>query len=136
MSYETSRWCLSQRAASAIQQYELVIQAGARFAGSALDETVIPVASFTDDVLGVSRASHAVGDAVEVQYAGIAKAKAGASLGQGARVGLASGVGSSLGLVPVPYTGSAIPRFSVGRALVSAAAGDIFAVMLQAEEIV
>ena len=71
---------LPQRAASALLAYQWV---GPLVAGSQLDETVIPGASGAV-ALGITRASHAQGDAAEVIVYGVAKALIGASVGAGA----------------------------------------------------
>jgi hypothetical protein len=110
---------LAQRAASAIQAYQFV---GPLVAGSQLDDTVVPGASGAVP-LGVTRASHAAGDACEVIVYGVAKVKAGASLGAGAALAV-----GSLGLVVVPAASQ--PLSCVGKALVNAAAGDIFAALI------
>ena len=95
---------LSQRAASAIQMYQAVTNAFV--AGSQLDNSVIPGASGVA-ILGVTRASHAQGDAANVIIYGYAKMKAGASLGAGAALAV-----GSLGLVAGPA--AAAPLWSGG----------------------
>ncbi len=122
MAYEGqgNAFAIPQRAASAIQMYQAVTNSFV--AGSQLDDSVIPAAS-GGAILGVTRASHAQGDACEVITYGVVKMKAGASLGAGAAIAV-----GSLGLVAVPAASQ--PISSVGKALVNAAAGDIFAVLL------
>lgn len=122
MAYEGqgNAFDISQRAASAIQAYQAVTNA--LVAGSQLDDSVIPGASGAA-ILGVARASHAQGDAANVQTFGVVKMKAGASIGAGANL-----VVGSLGLVAL--VAASAPISTVGKALVNAAAGDIFSVLL------
>lgn len=125
------------KAASAIGQYvPVAFLAG----GSALSETVIRAGSINDDVVGMTIATVASpGDEVAVAFSGQVKGIAGASLGAGARVA----VGSTNGIL-IPLAASGGPasvnvvatRYSVGRAAKNAAAGDLFPVILQPEQIV
>lgn len=124
------------KAASAIAQYvPVMFLPGA----SALTEVVQRAGSINDDVFGMTIATIASpGDEVAVAFGGQVKAVAGASLGAGARVG----VGSTNGiLIPITPSGAASVaayplRYVVGRAVKNAAAGDIFTIVLQPEQIV
>src|SRR5213592_4077843 len=95
MSYEGqgNAFVLAQRAASAVLAYQAV---SVPAAGSQLDDTVIAGAS-GQPILGVTRASHAAGDACEVITFGVAKMIAGASIGAQAAIAV-----GSLGLVAIP----------------------------------
>lgn len=125
MAYEGQgkAFAITQRAASAIQMYQAVTNAFV--AGSQLDDSVIPGASGAP-ILGVTRASHAQGDSTEVLTFGVVKMVAGASIGAGAILCV-----GSLGLIALVngLTGSAA-NGAIGRSLVNAAAGDVFAVHL------
>lgn len=122
MAYEGqgNAFAIPQRAASAVQMYQAVTNAFV--AGSQLDDSVIPAAS-GNAILGVTRASHAQGDAVEVITFGVVKMKAGASMGAGAPV-----VVGSLGAIAI--LAASAPLSTVGKALTNAVAGDIFSVHL------
>ena len=123
------------KAASAISQYVPVMPlAGA----SALSETVQRAGSINDRVIGMTIATAASpGDPVSVQFAGVVKGIAIASLGAGAYVAVGSTNG---GLIPLlPSTGSAgviDARFRVGIALKNAASGDYFPVLLNPDELI
>jgi hypothetical protein len=120
---QSAAFVISQRAASAVRAYAGV---GVAAAGSQLDESVIPAASGITP-LGVTRASHAANDSCEVITYGVAKMIAGASIGAGAPLGLGS-LGA-IALVAAGGVGSA-PVGVVGKALVNAAAGDVFSVLV------
>jgi hypothetical protein len=121
MAYEGqgNSFSISQRAGSAIQMYQAV---GAPVAGSQRDDTVFPAASGAA-ILGVSRASHPANDAVDVCTFGVVKMIAGASIGAGGNISV-----GSLGLVAL--AAASAPISAVGKALVNAVAGDVFAVLL------
>ena len=74
MAHETQSesYVFSGRAASAIQPYGVV----GFPAGSGIDYGLVPVVSASSPGLGVSRASHAVGDAAECIIFGEAKVRA------------------------------------------------------------
>lgn len=111
---------------------------------SSRNEVVIPAAAVTDDLVGLTIATQATyGYEVAVLVSGVGKARAAASVGAGAKVGVAStngalgpvlasgtlaSFGASAGLQPA--------RYVVGRALTAAAAGEYFAVLLDPAEIV
>lgn len=137
MAHNIERFNIPLKAASGIAQYvPVAFLAG----GSALSETVIRAGSINDDVLGMTIATVASpGDEVAVAVAGVVKGVAGASLGAGCRVA----VGSTNGIL-IPLAASGGPasvnvvatRYAVGRALKNAAAGDLFPVLLQPEQVV
>jgi hypothetical protein len=132
MSFTRVEETLSLKAASAVAQYVPVRLTGA--------ETFQIAASNNADVLGVTLASAGAGDVVAVAIRGIVKGICGASLGAGARVAVSSSNGV---LGPIAASGvasgapaAAPPRYTVGRALVDAAVGDYFAVLLDPKQIV
>lgn len=135
MAHEISRWAVPGRAASAINAGAAVALVGAINAASAGDNLYIR-ATTTAQIMGLSRASVAQGQALEVDVEGVGKARAAASLGAGAFVGPASGVATD-GLVPMALTvGSAMfGRVKLGQALENAAAGDIFSVFIQPDQL-
>jgi hypothetical protein len=141
MAHNQEGFRLPMRAASAIAQYVPVRFVGdaQTGAGSAVDETVVRTGSFNEDVLGMTLATVASpGGEVAVQVEGVIKGIAGASLGAGARVGVGSTNGILIPLTPSNIASSANGsglRFAVGKALVNAAAGDNFAVLIQPEQI-
>jgi hypothetical protein len=109
---------------------------------SSRDRVAVPASSVTQDVVGLTIATGAsVGNTVGVAVAGFAKAIAAASLGAGARVGIASDNGAlgpigPSGLVAHVGSGGAVaPKFQVGRAIEAAAAGAIFTVYLDPAQI-
>lgn len=109
---------------------------------SSRDDFVVPVASTNEDVLGLTTATGAsVGNSLAVVIGGEAKAIAGASLGAGCRVGLASTNGAlgpigASGLPAHVGSGGAIePKFQVGRAKRAAAAGATFTVLVDPQQI-
>lgn len=128
---------LPLKAASAIAQYvPVTMPAG----GSALSETVIRAGSINDFPLGFTTATIATyGEAVGVQYAGVVKGVAGASLGAGAPLG----VGSTNGIL-IPLAASNIAssangtgvRWMVGVALKNAAAADLVPVWIKPDQII
>lgn len=136
MAHKTEGPKLPLVAASAIAQYVPVqfLQGG-----SALSETVMPAASLNIFAIGFTEASIARGQEVAVQYGGVAKGIAGASLGAGALVA----VGSTNGIL-IPLTASNIAsvangsglRYTVGVALKNAAAADIFPVWVKPDQII
>lgn len=125
---------LEVKAASAIAQW---VPAMFLPAASALDLTVHRAGSLNDIAVGMTIATGASpGDPLTLVVSGQAKAVAGASLGAGALVG----VGSTNGIL-IPQAPSAVAtamalRTVVGRALVNAAAGDVFAIQVKPEQIV
>jgi hypothetical protein len=112
---------------------------------SARNETVIPADSSARDPLGITIASIATyGQEVAVITHRVAKARAAASVGAGARVHAASTNGA-LGPVTAsaffgasqgPSAGLVAAKFSVGKALTSAAAGEYFACLVDPQQIV
>ncbi|MCL4836422.1 MAG: hypothetical protein KJ058_00465 [Thermoanaerobaculia bacterium] len=109
---------------------------------SSRDRVAVPVASGNEDVIGLTIATGAsVGNTVGVAVAGYAKAVAAASLGAGCRVGVASTngalgpVGASGLAAHVASAGAVEPKFQVGRALEAAAAGAIFTVLVDPQQI-
>lgn len=125
------------KAASAIAQYVPVTPVPA---GSSLSETVYRAGSINDYPLGFTIATVGTyGQEVSVQYSGVVKAVAGASLGAGALLG----VGSTNGIL-IPMTPSNIAsaangtgvRWSAAVALKNAAAGDIMPVLVKADQII
>lgn len=113
---------------------------------SAASEKVVPQASpgFLGEPVGITIATVAsVGYEAAVVISGVAKARAAASVGAGARVGaassngalgpvLASGVLASNGA----SAGLALPRWSVGYAKTSAAAGEYFSVVVDPRQVI
>jgi hypothetical protein len=100
---------------------------------SPLSETVVPApsAGFNAAVAGLTIASVASpGDEVAVVFTGIAKARAAASLGAGAKVGAAS-LNGALGPIALGSPG----LHFVGFARTSAAAGEYFAVQIDPGQI-
>lgn len=136
MAHHMDRYNLPLKAASAINQN---VPVTFNAAASALSETVIRAGSVNDDVLGMSIASAAAGAEVAVSFYGVTKGVAGASLGAGARLG----VGSTNGIL-IPLTASNIAsaangtglRYTVGRALKNAAAGDVIPIVLDPTQII
>jgi hypothetical protein len=126
-------------AASTIRQYVPVMFLPG---GSALSETVQAAASFNSDAFGFTIATVGTyGQEVAVAVDGVTKAIAGASLGAGCNLG----VGSTNGiLVPIVASNLASAadgvgaglRYKVGRALKNAAAGDVFPVLIDPDQIV
>lgn len=105
--------------------------------GSALDETVQRAGSINDIAIGLTIATVASpGDPAAIVVNGRAKAVAGASLGAGAFLG----VGSTNGiLIPLAASAAAAPtalRNIVGRAVVNAAAADIFTIEVKPEQFI
>lgn len=137
MAYTNHGERLSLKAASAIAQNVPVMFLPG---GSALDLTVQRAGSINDIAVGMTIATVATyGDPAAVIVSGEAKGIAGASLGAGALVG----VGSTNGIL-IPLIASNIAsvadgsglRFVVGRALVNAAAADVFTIQIKAEQLV
>lgn len=131
---------LPLKAASAIAQYvPVMFLAG----GSALSETVQRAGSTNDVPVGFAMASCASpGDEISVMVDGVAKGFAGASIGAGALLG----VGSTNGvLIPIMASGVlasagasaglTLPRWRVGMALKNAAAGDVFPVLIDIDQV-
>lgn len=108
--------------------------------GSALSETVIPAGSVNVLPFAITIATVAsAGDPAQLAYLKeVAKGICGASLGAGAQVA----VGSTNGiLIPLTASGAASVanyplRYTVGIALKNAAAGDIFPVFIDPQQIV
>ena len=141
MAHNVEGFRIPARAASAIAQYVPVAAVGDQFnrAGSALSETVIRAGSLNEFPFGFTTASVASpGQEVSVQVDGVVKGIAGASLGAGALVA----VGSTNGIL-IPRSPSGGPasvnllrvEWAVGVALKNAAAGDLFPVLLQRQQI-
>lgn len=127
MAHETQAksYVFSGRAASAIQPYGVI----GFPAGSGIDYGLVPVAAASNPGLGVSRASHAVGEAAECIIFGEAKVRALASLGAGAAVG--AGAAGSIGVLPVAAASAPTLVNSIGIAVQNAAAGDIFTIIVR-----
>lgn len=108
-------------------------------AGASNGQVILSTAN-TDDVIGLTYATVATfGTDAQIVYFGVAKAIAATTIAYGARVAVGStngalgpltpsGVGSILGVTQAP-------RYSLGRALTAAAAGDVFSVILERAEI-
>lgn len=138
MAHTNHEDAYTYHAASAIGAWLPVKQLAAP---SARDGYVVAAASLNDDVFGFTTATVAsAGNEVAIVTGGIVKALAAASLGNGARVA----VGSTNGrLVPIGPSGIAsgapaaiLPKFVAGRSQQAAADGQVFSVMIQAEQIV
>ena len=127
MAHETNRvsYIFSGRAASAIQPYGVVCFP----VGSGIDYGLVPAAGGSSPVFGVSRASHAVGDAAEAITYGEAKVRALASLGAGAIVGPA--VAGSIGVVPLTAASAPTLTACVGVAVQNAVLNDIFTILVR-----
>lgn len=126
MAFENSNFSKTYRAASAIAQYQAVTMLGAVSPASALDEAVLPAAASGNPILGIARASAAVGAPVTVDLApGFAKMLAGASLGAGAFVGV---MGATWSVVPIAAASIGIK--AIGQSEHNAVAGDVFTVRL------
>lgn len=126
MAYKVdSQRALPKKAASQINSNVAVIHSA-----SSADQ-VLPGANATAGVLvGLSVATAASpGDPVAVQYAGIGKAIAAASIG----VGAAAGVASTNGALGPIASGS--DNFQVGVSQTGAAAGEYFSVLLRVTEV-
>ena len=135
MAFENSNFALSFVAASAIRQYQPVMLVGDLAAGSALDNAVIPGSQAAGAYIGIARGSAGVGEPVTVDMEpGVAKAVAGASLGAGALL-VAGSVNGALIVATAAAAASNI-KYVLGKALVNAAAGDVFSVLLQPRQIV
>lgn len=136
MAHHMDRYNLPLKAASAIAQNVPVTFLAA---GSAANETVVRAGSINDDVIGMSIASIAAGQEAAVAFYGVTKGIAGASLGAGARLG----VGSTNGIL-IPLTASNIAsaangtglRYTVGRSLKNAAAGDVIPIVIDQNQII
>ena len=126
MAFEQSWHSKTYRAASVVAQYQPVALLGAVTAGSALDETVVPVITNTVAFLGVARASAAIGGEVDVDTAGYCKVVAAASLGAGAFVGNNNGATYAV----VPIAAASIGAKVLGQAEQNAAAGDVFTIRI------
>jgi hypothetical protein len=127
MAHEVQNWAIPGLAASNINAGMPVTIAGLVNGGSGAG---FYQATSTKQVIGVARASAAQGKAVEVAVDGIVKCRAAASLGAGAVVGPVSGVATDA----VGPLASGFP--AVGVAVDSAAAGDIFSVLLRQQQFV
>jgi hypothetical protein len=140
MAHQVERFNLPFVAASAVGQYVPVTFQSP----SAQSETVIRAGSVNDDVLGMSIATVATpGYEIAVAINGVVKGLAGASMGAGARVGVGcvNGILVPLGVAGMSTAGgSALGalglRFSVGRTLKNAVAGDFIPVLLQPEQVI
>ncbi len=141
MAHNVEGFRIPMKAASAISQYVPVTPLPA---ASALSETVYAAGSVNDMPLGFTTATVASpGDPVSVQFSGVVKGVAGASLGAGAPVAVGSTNGILIPLLPSGLStalGSAIGaaelRWSVGVALKNAVAADLFPVLLKAAQII
>ena len=123
MAYKVdSNLALPQRAASAINQGAAVVVSASQA------DYVLPAANATaGQLVGLAVATAASpNDGVAVQYDGIGKAIAAASVGVGAPVGVAAA--SAGGLAPVA---SGTENRQVGISRTSAAAGEYFSVLLK-----
>ncbi|HXH93585.1 MAG TPA: hypothetical protein VNN25_18530 [Thermoanaerobaculia bacterium] len=128
MAHETQAesYIFSGRAASAIQPYGVLSFP----VGSGIDYGLVPAAAGASGVsFGVSRASHAVGDAAECITYGEAKVRALASLGAGAIVG--AGAAGSIGVLPVAAPSGPTVTSSVGVAVQNAVLNDIFTILVR-----
>jgi hypothetical protein len=127
MAHETQSesYIFSGRAASAIQPYGALCFP----VGSGIDYGLVPAQGGSSPVVGVSRASHAVGDAAEAIVFGEAKVRALASLGAGAIVGPA--VAGSIGVVPVTGPSAPVIVAGLGVAVQNAVLNDIFTILVR-----
>lgn len=128
MAHETQSlsYTVSGRAASAIQPYGVL----AFPVGSGIDYGFVPAQNGASGaVFGVSRASHAVGEAAEAIVFGEAKVRALASLGAGGAVG--AGAAGSIGVIPVVAPSGPALTAQVGIALQNATTGDIFTILVR-----
>jgi hypothetical protein len=124
MAHETQAesYIFSGRAASAIQPYGVLSFP----VGSGIDYGLVP-AGANGVAFGVSRASHAVGDAAECITYGEAKVRALASIGAGGLVGPAAA--GSIGVIVVASAPGATP--AVGVAVQNAVLNDIFTILVR-----
>jgi hypothetical protein len=128
MAHETQSesYVFSGRAASAISPYGVL----AFPAGSGIDYGLVPAQNGASGaVFGVSRASHAVGEAAEAIIFGEAKVRALASIGAGGAVG--AGVAGSIGVIPVVAPSGPTITAQVGIAVQNAVLGDIFTIVVR-----
>ena len=128
MAHEVSRksYIFSGRAASAIQPYGVL----AFPVGSGIDYGLVPAQNGASGaVFGVSRASHAVGDAAEAVVFGEAKVRALASVGAGGAVG--AGAAGSIGVIPVVAPSGPALTAAVDIAVQNAVLGDIFTILVR-----
>lgn len=127
MAHETQSesYVFSGRAASAIQPYGVI----GFPAGSGIDYGLVPVVAASSPGLGVSRASHAVGEAAECIVFGEAKVRALASLGAGCAVG--AGAAGSIGVLPVTAASAPTLVNSIGIAVQNAVLNDIFTIIVR-----
>jgi hypothetical protein len=122
MAWTQHKHTLPKQAASAIRDYVPVKE-------TAVAEKVVLAASNIDQVIGFTIASAASpGDSLAVVHGGVVKAVAGASLGYGAEVSVASTNGA---LGPAPAGASGFDRQAVGVSQGAAAAGEIFSVLIR-----
>lgn len=127
MAHETQSesYIFSGRAASAIQPYGVLTFP----VGSGIDYGLVPAVT-GNPVLGVSRASHAVGDAAECITYGEAKVRALASIGAGGIVGPAAAGSIGVLVVAAPSSLVAAPG-AVGVAVQNAVLNDIFTILVR-----
>jgi hypothetical protein len=127
MAHETQSlsYVFSGRAASAIQPYGVI---GFPI-GSGIDYGLVPAVSASTQGFGVSRASHAVGDAAECIVFGEAKVRALASIGAGGAVGPAAA--GSIGVLPVVAPSAPTLTNSIGIAVQNAVLNDIFTILVR-----
>lgn len=127
MAHETNpnSYIFSGRAASAIQPYGCLTFP----VGSGIDYGLVPAVGASAAVFGVSRASHAVGDAAECITYGEAKVRALASLGAGCIVG--PGAAGSIGVIPAVAAVATGFTSGVGVAVQNAVLNDIFTILVR-----
>jgi len=127
MAHETQSesYVFSGRAASAIQPYGVLSFP----VGSGIDYGLVPAVAASVPVVGVSRASHAVGEAAECIVFGEAKVRALASIGAGGAVG--PGAAGSIGVLPVVAPSGPTVTSAVGIAVQNATLNDIFTILVR-----
>lgn len=127
MAFEIHRNSFPGLAASNIAPFAPV-----KLAPGALDRGLIPAATVTDEILGVTHATALRGEAVSVHEENdYAKVQAAASLGVGANVAVAS---SNFGFGPVAAA-SGVARFRAGVAVSPAAAGEFFTIKVSPRQL-
>lgn len=127
MAHETQSlsYVFSGRAASAIQPYGVLSFP----VGSGIDYGLVPAVAASTPAFGVSRASHAVGEAAECITYGEAKVRALASIGAGGAVGAAAA--GSIGVLPVVSPSGPTITSAVGIAVQNATLNDIFTILVR-----
>jgi hypothetical protein len=121
---------ISVKAASALAQYVAVRL------DTATDNQALVASSSGFDVLGIVAATAATyGNLVPVTVLGVEKALCVASVGAGARVGVASTNGGLGPIVPTGAAASGAARtYAIGRSLMAAAPGTFFSVLIDPEQ--